>query len=254
MAWDALNAGFVAHRFHMRTCGGTAHLCKTLYHAGLTSDLRAFSGTTARAKATRFAGVSHRLFARRQRRAETRGRTGRNESDCTASARFRRRSIWPPGSAESASSTTASTNAVFSNGCASASSRPGVIRAKELKAARTLYEIDDKITAPSFGFEGADHYYATQSAQELSRSDPRPDAADSGEGRHLHSVRNFPAPGDRIQPVSAPDSQPNTAGTSVFSPAAGRVSGWTKSPFEFLNNVRRRDVTGGAGAGNSCAR
>jgi predicted alpha/beta-fold hydrolase len=35
----------------------------------------------------------------------------------------------------------------------------------ELEAARTLYEIDDKITAPSFGFEGADHYYATQSAQ-----------------------------------------------------------------------------------------
>ncbi len=34
----------------------------------------------------------------------------------------------------------------------------------ELEAARTLYEIDDKITAPSFGFEGADHYYATQSS------------------------------------------------------------------------------------------
>src|SRR5205823_13378160 len=34
----------------------------------------------------------------------------------------------------------------------------------ELKAARSLYEIDDRITAPSFGFENADHYYATQSA------------------------------------------------------------------------------------------
>ncbi len=42
MAWDALHAGFIAHRFHMRTCGNTEHLCKTLYHAGLTSDLRAF--------------------------------------------------------------------------------------------------------------------------------------------------------------------------------------------------------------------
>src|ERR1019366_6212035 len=31
--------GFAAHRFHMRTCGGTEHLCSTLYHAGLTSDL-----------------------------------------------------------------------------------------------------------------------------------------------------------------------------------------------------------------------
>src|SRR4029079_12400993 len=35
----ALEAGFAAHRFNMRTCGGTEHLCRTLYHAGLTSDL-----------------------------------------------------------------------------------------------------------------------------------------------------------------------------------------------------------------------
>src|SRR5665213_2013318 len=42
MAWDALQAGFIVHRFHMRTCGGTAEQCKTLYHAGLTSDLRVF--------------------------------------------------------------------------------------------------------------------------------------------------------------------------------------------------------------------
>ena len=35
----------------------------------------------------------------------------------------------------------------------------------ELRVMRSLYEIDDKITAPSFGFEGADQYYATQSAQ-----------------------------------------------------------------------------------------
>ena len=40
-AQAALEAGFAVHRFHMRTCGGTAHLCKTLYHAGLTSDLLA---------------------------------------------------------------------------------------------------------------------------------------------------------------------------------------------------------------------
>src|ERR1039457_5666216 len=35
----AVRAGFAAHRFHMRTCGSTEHLCTTLYHAGLTSDL-----------------------------------------------------------------------------------------------------------------------------------------------------------------------------------------------------------------------
>ena len=48
MAWHALEAGFVVHRFHMRTCGGTEALCKTLYHGGLTSDLRAFVEQTAK--------------------------------------------------------------------------------------------------------------------------------------------------------------------------------------------------------------
>src|ERR1051326_7345652 len=35
----ALQAGFAAHRLNMRTCGGTERLCDTLYHGGLTSDL-----------------------------------------------------------------------------------------------------------------------------------------------------------------------------------------------------------------------
>jgi predicted alpha/beta-fold hydrolase len=35
----ALDAGFAAHRFNMRTCGGTEKLSPTLYHAGLTGDL-----------------------------------------------------------------------------------------------------------------------------------------------------------------------------------------------------------------------
>jgi uncharacterized protein len=30
----AVDAGFAAHRFHMRTCGGAEHLCDTLYTAG----------------------------------------------------------------------------------------------------------------------------------------------------------------------------------------------------------------------------
>ncbi|HKG20883.1 MAG TPA: alpha/beta fold hydrolase [Blastocatellia bacterium] len=36
----ALAAGFNAIRMNMRNCGGTAHLTPTLYHAGLTDDLR----------------------------------------------------------------------------------------------------------------------------------------------------------------------------------------------------------------------
>ena len=40
MAKTALDAGYAVHRFNIRTCGGTEHLSNTLYHAGLTGDLR----------------------------------------------------------------------------------------------------------------------------------------------------------------------------------------------------------------------
>ena len=39
-AEKALGAGFNAIRLNMRNCGGTEHLTPTLYHAGLTEDLR----------------------------------------------------------------------------------------------------------------------------------------------------------------------------------------------------------------------
>ena len=37
----ALESGFDAVRLNVRNCGGTEHLCNTLYHSGLTVDLRA---------------------------------------------------------------------------------------------------------------------------------------------------------------------------------------------------------------------
>jgi predicted alpha/beta-fold hydrolase len=40
-AEKACRAGFNAVRLNMRNCGGTEHLTSTLYHAGLTDDLRA---------------------------------------------------------------------------------------------------------------------------------------------------------------------------------------------------------------------
>lgn len=40
MAAGALEAGFSVVRLNVRNCGGTEHLCPTLYHSGLTTDLR----------------------------------------------------------------------------------------------------------------------------------------------------------------------------------------------------------------------
>ncbi|MBI1354139.1 MAG: alpha/beta fold hydrolase [Acidobacteria bacterium] len=41
LAQRALESGFNTVRLNVRNCGGTEHLCPTLYHSGLTVDLRA---------------------------------------------------------------------------------------------------------------------------------------------------------------------------------------------------------------------
>src|ERR1035437_1539581 len=159
----ALRAGFAAHRFHMRTCGGTEHLCRTLYHAGLTSDLLAvlrglrsegrgpailagFSlggnvvlklagemGESAREYVQGVCGVSSPLdlAACAHRIADPDNRL--------YEARFVRK--------------------MRARLCAT-----GRYRESDFAGLRPWMDLDDRFTAPSFGFGGAAHYYCTQSA------------------------------------------------------------------------------------------
>jgi predicted alpha/beta-fold hydrolase len=159
----ALALGFEAHRFHMRTCGGTGHLCPTLYHAGLTSDLLAvlrdlpdaaggpvflvgFSlggnvvlklagelGECAPGLVRAVVGVSTPLDL-----AACARRIGDSENRLYQ-ARFvrlmRQRLL-----------------------------ATGRYPAKVFAGLRSVEAMDDRITAPSFGFRGAAEYYRTQSA------------------------------------------------------------------------------------------
>ena len=59
-----LEHGFAVHRANMRSCGGTESLCKTMYHAGLTSDTLSLV-RQIRAKAPP-ARLSDRVQPRRQ--------------------------------------------------------------------------------------------------------------------------------------------------------------------------------------------
>jgi uncharacterized protein len=161
MAWDVLNAGFISHRFHMRTCGGTGNLCKTLYHAGLTSDLRAFlhelhgNGLPVFLIGFSLGGnVALKL-------AGELGETDLVDGVCAIST--------PIDLAAGVRRIGKLDNRIyerrFLGRMRARLLATGRYSAAELEGARTLYEIDDRITAPSFGFEGADHYYATQSSQ-----------------------------------------------------------------------------------------
>jgi hypothetical protein len=163
MAFDLLNAGFVPHRVHMRTCGGTEHLCETLYHAGLTSDLHAFlRGLKEERTGLPVFLIGFSLGGNvALKLAGQLGETDLIEGVCAIStpidlaAGVRRIGKWDNRIYERR----------FLSRMRARLLATGRYSPDELEAARTLYDIDDRITAPSFGFKGADHYYATQSAR-----------------------------------------------------------------------------------------
>jgi predicted alpha/beta-fold hydrolase len=163
MAWDALNAGFIAHRFHMRTCGGTADLCKTLYHAGLTSDLLAFlEGMQSDRTGLPVFLIGFSLGGNvALKLAGELGPTQLIQGVCSIST--------PIDLAAGVRRIGQLDNRLYERRFLKRMRQrlfaTGRYTRDQLASARSLYEIDDKITAPSFGFQGADHYYSTQSAQ-----------------------------------------------------------------------------------------
>jgi len=163
MAWDVLNAGFIAHRFNMRTCGGTAHLCKTIYHGGLTSDLRTWLELLEGERSglpVFLIGFSLGCNLVLKLAGEL-GDTQLIRGVCAVST--------PIDLAAGVRRLGELDNRLYERRFLARMRErlfaTGRYTRAELEAPRTIYEIDDKITAPSFGFEGADHYYATQSAQ-----------------------------------------------------------------------------------------
>lgn len=160
MAWAALNAGFVAHRFHMRTCGGTAHLCRTLYHAGLTSDVRAFLENERFQLPVFLMGFSLGGNVALKLAGEL-GETDLIHGVCAIST--------PLDLAAGVRRLSQPDNRIYERRFVRRMKKrlleTGRYAHAQLAPARTLYEIDDLITAPSFGFTGADHYYETQSAK-----------------------------------------------------------------------------------------
>ncbi|MCU1262536.1 MAG: alpha/beta hydrolase fold [Bryobacterales bacterium] len=164
LANTALRHGFIAHRFHMRTCGGTEHLCNTLYHAGLTSDLLSFLQALRPERPTLpifLAGFSLGGNVALKLAGEL-GESGPAllAGVCSVST--------PIDLAACARRIGEPDNRLYENRFLKRMRErlfaTGRYTREQLAAPKSLYAIDDKITAPSFGFGTADNYYATQSA------------------------------------------------------------------------------------------
>lgn len=166
MAWNALQAGYAVHRTNIRGCGGTEGWCDTLYHAGLTADLRCYIDqlktdlpivligySLGGNQSLKLTGEGH------ARLAATVGvsvpldlaacvRALGRRSNYLYENRFIRR--MQERLKERRRQQPAAFDAIFAR--------------TDVDAINTVYEFDDRITAPHFGFGGADNYYATQSA------------------------------------------------------------------------------------------
>jgi predicted alpha/beta-fold hydrolase len=160
MAQALLAAGYATHRFHLRTCGGTEHLCDTFYHAGLTSDLRVLLEEWGRGPA-HLIGYSLGGNVALKLAGELAGAGPRYlRTVCAVST--------PIDLAASAARIGQRENRIYERRFLRAMSRRLRTRARYReagrRAARSVWDFDDRFTAPSFGFRSAEEYYETQSA------------------------------------------------------------------------------------------
>ena len=158
-----LRAGFAVHRFHMRTCGGTEHLCRTLYHAGLTGDLLSVLRQLQQQKRAPAFLVGFSLGGNvALKLAGELGEEARPliQGVCAVST--------PLDLAACARRMTRKENWIYERRFVERMRErlraTGRYRTADFAGLRSVRDIDDRITAPSFGFGDAANYYRTQSS------------------------------------------------------------------------------------------
>lgn len=168
MSQLALEKGYAVHRKNMRSCGGTEALCKTMYHAGLTADTLEVIRSIRREHANPVYLIGYSLggnVALKLAGELADSAAGLLDGvvaistpiDLAASVRkMSRRENWIYESRF--------LNRLKERIRRRATTMPGVYDVRRLDACRSVYEFDDSITAPFFGFGSADNYYATQSS------------------------------------------------------------------------------------------
>lgn len=158
LAGAALAAGFAAHRFHMRTCGGTEHLTSTLYHGGLTSDLLAVLRVLGPSFLVGFSLGGNVVLKLAGELGERGGEWIRGvcavSSPLDLAVCARRIARWDNRLYERRF-----VRRMRARLCAT-----GRYKRADFARLRSVMEIDERITAPSFGFGTAENYYRTQSA------------------------------------------------------------------------------------------
>jgi uncharacterized protein len=170
LAQAALEAGYAVHRFNMRSCCGTEHLSgTTLYHSGQTGDLLEVVRQMERRVPLFLIGFS--LGGNVVLKLA--GELGESASELMTGVAA---VSTPIDLGACAKRLGKASNLLYSRRFLSRlknkirlkeSLHPGLFALSELDRVNTIYDFDDKFTAPAFGFGTADNYYATQSSNQF---------------------------------------------------------------------------------------
>jgi predicted alpha/beta-fold hydrolase len=162
-AQAVLEAGFSAHRFNLRSCGGTESHTRTGYHSGLTSDLLAFLRQLQSDACWPVYLIGFSLGGNVVLKLA--GELGDDASECLSGVSA---VSTPIDLAACVDRLDQRDNYLYQKRFVRRLKRrirrlnPGV---KGLDAVKTVREFDDLITAPAFGFRDAAEYYETQSCR-----------------------------------------------------------------------------------------
>lgn len=165
-AQAALEQDFGVHRLNMRTCGGTESLCETMYHSGLTADpLFVLRSLRERGLGPLFlTGFSLGGNVALKLAGEL-GETDLIAGVCAVST--------PIDLAVCVRSLDKPSNRLYARRflrrlCERVERKsrlaPRLYSTDGLDKVHTIWEFDDRFTAPLFGFGTAENYYATQSS------------------------------------------------------------------------------------------
>jgi len=165
-AQEALLRGFGVHRMNFRTCGGTEDLCETMYHSGLTGDTRVILQQIQEREIgpTFLVGFSLGGNVALKLGGEL-GVTDLIAGICAVST--------PIDLAACVRSMDKPSNVLYARRFLrrlrdrvrrKAVLAPNLCSTQGLDEAKSIWEFDDRFTAPLFGFGTAANYYATQSA------------------------------------------------------------------------------------------
>jgi len=169
MAWNVLQAGFAVHRINIRGCGGTEGWCPTLYHAGLTSDLRRYLESLRCPVTLVGYSLGGNMVLKLAGELGEQGpellhsvvgvSTPIDLAACVVALGKRSNYVYQERFVTRMRGRLAERRRLQPEAF------EPIFARTDVNAIRTVFDFDDRITAPHFGFGDAPNYYRTQSSQ-----------------------------------------------------------------------------------------